>query len=282
MPNEGNSDDGEFRHIENHLKRKYNELKENAGTFKPSNKDRESNIFISLCRRMIRDPIRANVKDRLDAIELTVTPLGNQEIDIDIAKEKLNEHLPPMKAKIAEISGKFNTLSFNNNHTVNKLEDLREIKNKIINLNYRDRINFASVNSCYDMLISMIIKLEREIEKDISYYEGKINEMSNLNKVHYWTFGFIHRIFWNSCWYKDKAENYKSYLNTAIIPLKGRIREHKDELNNVKKYFRCIINKIDNIKTKVDNNTIKVIDIRTFISNTNAKFAEIHSLLNIM
>ena len=107
MPNDNNEND--FKHIETNLKRTYNELKENAGTFKPSNRDKESNIFISLCRRMIREPIRTNIKDKLDAIELTVIR-GNQEIDIDIAKEKLNEHLPSMKIKITEISGKFNTL----------------------------------------------------------------------------------------------------------------------------------------------------------------------------
>ena len=86
----------------------------------------------------------------------------------------------------------------------------------------------------------MIIKLEKELKK-IYYSMKKTKEMSNLNWVHYWTFGFVHRIVWNSCFYKDKAENYKSYLNTSIIPLRGRIRDHKDELNNVKKILKGVL-----------------------------------------
>ena len=280
MPND-NYDDRNFRHIESHLKRTYNEIKENAGTFKPCNRDRESNIFISLCRRMIKTPIEISVKDYLSEIELLLVPVGNNEININLCKEKLNEVLPLIREKIEEISTRFNKLSFNNKYTVNNYDDIRNVKNRIINLNYGDSIDFASVNSCYNKLSSFIQDLETEIQKEISFYNGKTSEMSYMNYAHYWTFGFVHRIVWNSCFYKEKAANYVTFLNTAIIPLRARIREHKDELKNVEKFFNIIVNKIDDLKKKVDDNKITLSDINTFNTNTNSKFAEMHTILNI-
>lgn len=250
--------------------REYDYLKKEITSFVSQNPNPQYNLLISTINVIIKNIIVRDVFDITKKILMIEQLENNTESDdhwtniLDLVKELLQI--------FDNMSDKFNKLIFKRQNNVYReilnYKDLDTIKFEINNIDENSDIDFKCVMICLEFLMDKNRQLEDRIKDKIKFYNGELKTFSEYS-WYYFLSWFSMPLYGK---YYNIKTGYDNFLNNNVYALRTFITNFKREVTSVKKFFEKIINKLESLKTKIEDKKEKtnLRDVRAIIENTEA------------